>query len=195
MSINYAQHGQDLAVLRHYGHNFIGYFIEIGANDGKTLSNTLLLEERGWTGFLVEADPITANKIPTNRSTPYANIAVGKEHGTATFLQHGLTGGISDYIQKPNVKENGKKIIVKTIPLHDLLLQYGCPKRIDFLSIDIEGAEHDVLSIFPFDQWDIGYLLVEHNDYLQKTSHKLISICGRYFSTHQIDKLDVHFIK
>lgn len=195
MPTNYAQHAQDLAVLKHYGKDFTGYFIEIGANDGKTLSNTLLLEEYGWTGFLVEADPATANKIPDTRNAPYANIAVSKEHGTATFLQHGVTGGIHDYIQKPNVKANGRKITVKTTPLHDLLLTQGCPKRIDFLSIDIEGAEYDVLSVFPFEQWDIGYLLVEHNDYLRKTSHKLIELCGKHFTSHWIDRLDVHFIK
>src|SRR5689334_17383054 len=56
-----SQHGEDLLVAAHFGEKRGGYFVEVGALDGVTFSNTYLLEiDYGWTGVLIEADPLQA---------------------------------------------------------------------------------------------------------------------------------------
>lgn len=52
---------------------------------------------------------------------------------------------------------------LETISLHDFLIKNNSPKEIDYLSIDTEGSELDILENFPFNKWDIKYITVEHN--------------------------------
>ena len=55
------------------------------------------------------------------------------------------------------------RIRLTTISLDDFLKKYDAPRTIDYMSVDTEGSEYDILSVFPFEDWDIRLLTVEHN--------------------------------
>jgi hypothetical protein len=73
---SYSQLGQDLDVLKLYSNKQTGTFIEIGASDGKILSNTYLLEQMGWTGICVEPIPEKFELLQKNRKSINVNKAV-----------------------------------------------------------------------------------------------------------------------
>ncbi len=60
-------------------------------------------------------------------------------------------------------KRHGQRYAVETISLRDLLTKYNAPRRIDYISIDTEGSEFEILSPFDFDEYEFGVLTIEHN--------------------------------
>ena len=174
---SYSQIGQDLAVIKHYNNKRNGYFVEIGASDGITFSNTYLLEQQfGWKGVCVEALPEQFKKLRINRPTA---VCIEK----AVFKQSGLTlkfdiahsfdmlSGLSNYITErwaSRVKQNCTTINVKTITLTDLLKEAKAPAFIDYLSLDTEGSEFEILKAHDFSKYKFGLIDVEHN-YIEPT--------------------------
>jgi FkbM family methyltransferase len=69
----------------------------------------------------------------------------------------------SDKDMHRNIRSDGKKYEVKTISLNDLLLRYGAPSIIDYLSIDTEGSEFDILESFDFNNYTFSVITIEHN--------------------------------
>jgi FkbM family methyltransferase len=174
---SYSQIGQDLAVLKYYNNKRNGYFVEVGASDGISLSNTYLLEKDfDWKGICVEALPTKFKQLCKNRPT-----AVCVEN--AVFSQSGLTvkfdiansfdmlSGISSYISErwiTDVKQNCTIIDVTTISLTDLLKNANAPAFIDYLSLDTEGSEFEILKTHDFSKYKFGLIDVEHN-YIEPT--------------------------
>lgn len=124
-----------------------GYFVEIGANDGFVLSNTLLLEQNfGWRGLLVEANPKYAPTLK-QRAAKSVIKAVGKQKGTQRFIDAGVYGGLADSIDESHSRHTAKAatIEVECDTVHSILDDANAPLCIDFVSIDVEGAEVMVL--------------------------------------------------
>ena len=125
-----------------------GYFVEIGANDGFNLSNTLYLEEQfNWTGLLIEANPRYLDSLKKRRAL-ICNKGVAEKNGTFNFLDAGLYGGLLssiDTTHKNKINFN-KKINVECSTLEEIFKENNVPSRISFLSIDIEGGERQILS-------------------------------------------------
>lgn len=152
-----------------------GIFVEIGAYDGITGSNTLFFELfRGWSGILVEASPTYHNLVADNRDTPCLNIAVAPEAGEVAFLdiRRGYTqmGGIVDSLGaqalaaiEADSRTESEVITVEAKPLAGILAEQGL-ERVDYLSIDIEGGEPAVLESFPFSEFDIHAWSIEVNE-------------------------------
>lgn len=151
-----------------------GSFVEIGAYDGITGSNTVFFEKfRGWHGVLVEPSPHWAGLARTMRSSPCVEAAAGGVDGTARFLEitTGYTqmGGLIDSYDATLMGQvtadprfDGREITVAVRPLADLLDDHGM-RSVDYVSLDVEGAETDVLRTFPFDRFDIGVWSIENN--------------------------------
>lgn len=167
-----SQLGQDLWVLEQTGHKTGGFFVEFGATDGVLLSNTLLLEaEFGWSGICAEPNPEFFEKLTENRSCTLATDCIAGETGREVeFLLADEYGGIAEYteadmnsVRRAGYRETGKVIRLTTISLDDFLQKYDAPRIIDYMSVDTEGSEYDILSAFPFEDWDIRLLTVEHN--------------------------------
>lgn len=148
-----------------------GYFVEFGATDGVYLSNTWLLEkEFGWTGVLAEPNPVYGKALRRNRGCAVSTLCVHSVTGrTVDFLAARKSEFSRIYDIAPgdsheDRRSDGAEVIpVQTISLNDLLRQRGAPKEIDFLSIDTEGSEHEILSALDFDRWRPRALAVEHN--------------------------------
>lgn len=158
-----SQAGQDYWV---YGEVFNekrdGFFLDIGAHDGVYLSNTLLLEMRyGWNGICIEGNPDTFVELRQNRRVTCVNICVDRIVGTVSFAKRGVLGGIAadDCDNTRRANENNIEVLAR--PLADILQDAGAPSVIDYMSIDIEGAEDRVLLQFPFDKYLFRCLTVE----------------------------------
>ena len=161
---------QDLFVLYELDDKRNGYFVEFGATNGVDLSNTHLLEkEFGWTGILAEPAKVWAEELVKNRSCHIDFDCVWSKSGeTLEFnevnaAELSTINVFSNLDQHARTREKGFKYTVNTISLVDLLKKYNAPKDIDYLSIDTEGSEYDILSAFDFDAYNIKIITCEHN--------------------------------
>lgn len=170
----YSQLGQDVLALAVFGTDVPGYFVEFGGLDGIENSNTLLLEKNyHWQGLLAEPAKIFHDKLSQNRQCKIDHRAVANRTGNTlefkeTNIELGLSG-LTEYFH-PNDRhtENRKRSAgntydVCTVSLDDLLDQYQCPDHIQYLSVDTEGSELEILRNFNFSQRQIDMITVEHN--------------------------------
>ena len=174
-----SQINQDINVLKFYNNKRNGYFIEIGVNDGVCISNSLLLEEKyDWKGICVEPIPEVYKNLCINRpNTLCCDMAVyNKSNEIVKFdvSACGLLSGIASDIDchKTKVDSNKRTIDVLTITLDDLLEKYNAPNFIEYLSIDTEGSEFEILKVFNFNKYIFGLIDVEHN-YIQPKREKI----------------------
>jgi FkbM family methyltransferase len=169
--MSFSQFCQDLHVLNFYNLKKNGYFIEIGASDGIEISNTYLLEKSyEWTGICVEPIPYRFDDLIKNRTKSFCcNNAVYKESNMHVDFDIANNGdgisGISDKIDchKKAVDANKTTIKVETISFNDLLKKYNAPYYIDYLSLDTEGSELDILQSVDLNEYIFGLIDVEHN--------------------------------
>jgi FkbM family methyltransferase len=148
-----------------------GYFVEFGATNGVDNSNTFLLEtEFSWTGILAEPALVWEKHLRAKR--PYVSIetlCVWKDSKSSlSFNETNLPGlsTIDHFSNKDGHRDkrlSGKRYEVQTISLRDLLVKHQAPKHIDYLSIDTEGSEFEILNGFNFDEFNIRIITVEHN--------------------------------
>ena len=170
--ISVSQLGQDLWVLEKTGFKRDGFFVEFGATDGVTLSNTWLLEkEFAWKGICAEPNPKFFEQLRKNRRCIVADACISGQTGSKVkFILADAYGGIASFANLDSHTHNreayidaGEVINLETISLNDFLIQQKAPTVIDYLSIDTEGSEFEILSAFPFESWDVRLLTVEHN--------------------------------
>jgi len=183
---SYSQLGQDLWVIEQTAHKKNGFFVEFGATNGVLLSNTYLLEQEfDWTGICAEPNPKFYKELIQNRNCIVSDECIGPKTGEqVSFVLADVYGGIQDYafVDKHSAKREayqdmGDVIEVTTISLNEFLLKHKAPANIDYLSIDTEGSEYDILVNFPFENWNIKLMTVEHNnsDYRDSIRELLIS--------------------
>ncbi|XP_051163581.1 uncharacterized protein LOC127282995 isoform X2 [Leptopilina boulardi] len=148
-----------------------GFFIECGAYDGETRSNTLNLERYyGWTGILIEADPINFAKMTLKNRNAYLSptcLSITSYPTISSFLMADNIGRlheIEDNLEltnSPDIAHKGKHINVQCFPLVTYILALN-RTSIDYFSLDIEGNELQVLETIPFHLVDIKALSVEY---------------------------------
>jgi len=165
------QKGQDewiIDTILKYQKN--GYFVDLAATDGIKINNTLLLEqELGWNGICIEPNPNYYKLLKQNRKCHLTDIVIDKDNdSTIDFrIDNGELGGIVDKDTDNNHKIRGKqlkkaKILkLKTKTLDFILDHFKAPKIIDYLSLDVEGAEERILSNFPFNRYTFLTMTIE----------------------------------
>jgi FkbM family methyltransferase len=162
---------QDLFVLSELNFKFGGYFVEFGATNGIDLSNTYLLEEKfSWRGILAEPAKIWHQELSKNRKESAIDVScVWKSSGEVLIFNEtsapelSTLDSFSNADTHVNFRKNGQKYQVPTISLNDLLEKYKSPRNIDYLSIDTEGSEFEILNSFDFEDYDIKIITCEHN--------------------------------
>lgn len=151
------QVGQDKWVCEKLNHKRNGYFMDIGAYDGIKLSNTYYLEkEMEWDGVCIEPAKGAFLKLMNNRSCLNIRSAVSNSDGYAEFLEEGMIGRLTE----------GADQTIKTQTLRTIINSFNLPRFVDYVSLDVEGSEYDVLLGFPFDLVDVSLWTIEHNSYL-----------------------------
>ena len=165
-----AQLKQDIFVLSELDCKTGGYFVEFGATNGVDLSNTYLLETKfGWTGILAEPAKVWAEALTKNRKCHIDYDCVWSTSGEVLEFNEVNAAELSTISTFSGVDEHaatrtsGTKYPVTTISLLDLLKKYNAPRTIDYLSIDTEGSEFEILSAFDFDAYQFRVITCEHN--------------------------------
>lgn len=173
----HSQLGQDNFIDNFYNKKEGGVFIDVGAHDGISISNTYFLEKnRNWKGICIEPQPEIFNSLKENRSSININCAVSNYNGETDFTyiegySNMLSGLSSDYNDSHRMrianevnsfggKVNNIKVPVKK--LQDILDEYEI-YEIDFCSIDTEGSELSIVESIDFDKTNINVFIIENN--------------------------------
>ena len=169
----FSQAGQDKIIKEFFFKNKKnGFFVEIGAFDGIQGSNCYHFEKfLNWDGIALEPSRIQFEKLKKNRKCKILNEAVSHEIKEVEFVEviEGLTqmSGINDNFYQRNMKIITKNERSKTqsINLKTITFEQAVPKNtdIDYLSIDIEGGEMDLLNSINFNDNNIKLISVENN--------------------------------
>ena len=149
-----------------------GFFVELGAFDGFSESNTFVLEKRhGWTGLAIEPNPTNFRVMTevTGRTCTCVPLAVDPEPGVLDFYLDGQRSSLivdeADHAGKAGeidrARAEGRVVSVEAVPLAELFDRYGAPPVIDYFSLDVEGSETRILRDFPFDRYRFLALTVE----------------------------------
>lgn len=151
-----SQAGQDKFVCERLSHKRGGFFIDIGAHDGVTINNTWVLEKLlGWDGICVEPCRTNFEKLVHNRECITTSVAMAGKCGTVRFKEYE-----GDTFAGHIDKEGNYK--VKAVDFPSLLRRYQAPEEIDYISIDVEGSELDIIMSFPWDEYDVKIWSIEH---------------------------------
>jgi FkbM family methyltransferase len=131
-------------VLEQFPSGYQGTACELGAADGLFLSNTLGLEQRGWNCLCIEANPKYGANLVDNRKQTLV-CGVGTKPGVAGFYSHGGEGYWASFSRTVKLGAANQTFLTPILRLDDILTVLGMAS-LDFLSLDVEGVEYDVLN-------------------------------------------------
>jgi FkbM family methyltransferase len=165
------QAGQDLLAYLYFRGKRSGFFLDIGAHDGRTYSNSYIFEQLGWRGACVEPLPDVFEQLRHNRRCDcYQAALAGRSDPRADFIHavgvdtlSGLESEMAEGHEGWIAREGGRpeRIQVKAMTFPDLMARYPDVRTIDFLSLDVEGAELSILKTIDFGVYDFGLIAVE----------------------------------
>ena len=175
-----------------------GFFVEIGALNGITLSNTYYFEkELGWKGICIEPNPKYRDDLSNNRicykdySPVYSSNDIDINFSITNL--GGELSGITKHLDNIGEFKVDQIINIKTKTLTKILDEINAPTHIQYLSIDVEGAEIEVLKGINFDKYIFDYINIEHNyKPIRGDIHKFLYSKGYMFS--RWNKFDDEFI-
>ena len=192
----HSEYGQDRFVAELLPDRQGGVFVEVGALDGLLHSNSLYFErERQWIGLLIEPIPELAAACVRNRPGSHIIAAAISDHaGVEAFrwINSGLAGwsglvASTEPEHQERIAAAGSTATIVAVPVMPLedALDLAALHRIDYLSIDVEGAEPRILRDFPFGKFDIDIIGVENNwqrleaaSILGKAGYRMIARIG-----------------
>jgi len=168
--VSRAQFGQDVFAWLACGMKRDGYFVEFGATDGVDLSNSYLLEKSfGWSGILAEPGRAWHAALRANRDCALEFDCVWRSTGdelSFRMLEEGTLSTLTAFDRSDGRRRDtrpGEVYTVRTISLMDMLEKHGAPRHIDYLSIDTEGSELEILRAVDFGKYRFRVITCEHN--------------------------------
>lgn len=154
---NYSQNNEQQAIADYFG-DFKGTFADIGSNDGKTLSNTYALALAGWKGILVEASPKAFGKLVDNYKgiggCELHHMALAEKNGVITLNESSALLGTEDVALVSTVHDHEMERFASVVKYEKVkvtavtwaeLMKVSSFKHFDFISMDIEGSELEIL--------------------------------------------------
>ena len=167
-----SQFRQDLFILSQLDFKKNGFFVEFGASDGIQGSNSYLLEKNfGWDGILAEPVKSWHERLNLSRSVNIESKCLWKVSGEKLLFneidemkQLSTIDSFADSDSNASFRKNGNRYLVETISLLDLLDKFNAPKYIDYLSLDTEGSEYEIIKDFDFEKYKFKIITCEHNN-------------------------------
>lgn len=168
IAVSESQFLQDVFCALTMGEKKGGYFVEVGVGSGKAISNTYMLEKHyGWSGLLVEPNRSSHDSIAACRSATFDSRAAASQSGKTLRFQeivgmgeHSRIAGTGGHDMK---SAEVLEYDVQTVSLTELLAEVGAPAEIDFLSLDTEGSELDILRGLDLKKYKFNVMTIEHN--------------------------------
>lgn len=192
---DYSQHSEQEVILKYF-EGRTGNLLDIGANDGQTFSNSLALIQCGWQGDLVEPSHEAFRRLcdlHVWRENVYLhNVAIWDRNAEVDFFESGSLLNGKDYALVSSLKETEterwktvtkpehKVISYKTKKVHaitwETFMQHSYCKTFDFITIDVEGCELDILKQMDLVKLGCKMICVEYNGKNQEEFDKIIPI-------------------
>lgn len=200
-----SQFGQDRWILAFHEYKKNGFFVEAGACDGIELSNTLVLERSfGWNGICCEPSKHYQEMLKVNRN---CSIDFGCLHSDTGEIVSFCTaneptwGTMKVHANSEPEREQNRLSSdiydVTTISLNDLLEKHNAPNKIDYISLDTEGSELDIISAFDFEKYDVSAWTIEHNSKYRADGeeylNKIVEIMKSNGYVHERHHTDARF--
>jgi FkbM family methyltransferase len=168
-----------IPILSHFYQTYLpesGVFVEVGAFDGETFSNTSGLADRGWIGKYIEPHPAYAaqclNRHKKNPAISVYNYAISDMAGLIELhegdaISTASTPTLDAYRSIPWASKTQfrRTLQVKAVRLDQLLVSANVEKNFELLVVDVEGFESRVFKSFSLDDWRPKMIIVELNDY------------------------------
>ncbi|MEM7505408.1 MAG: FkbM family methyltransferase [Pseudomonadota bacterium] len=199
---SHSQVFQDLWVLYEMDGLKEGYFIEFGVANGTTLSNSFNLERRhGWTGIISEPNPTFHENIQRARSCQFTKKAIYSTTGLNLTFSCAERPMFSR-LEAPGVETTAAHEIevadsfdVETISLNDAMDEFDAPDVVDYVSVDTEGTEQDIIEAFDFGKRLVRAFTIEHNyTDMREKIFDLMSAHGYHRRFPEISRFDDCYI-
>lgn len=167
---SYSQEGEDMILNRIFEGKTNGFYIDVGAHHPKRFSNTYFFYKQGWRGINIDAMPNSMHLFNKIRPRDInLEIAISSESKKLTYYEFNepALNGFSEELSKDRDGLRNYKIInqleITTHRLDDVLknLKNEIPTEIDFLSIDVEGLDFEVLQSLNFNVYKPRVILIE----------------------------------
>ena len=181
MEKDYSQYGEQRHIQRFFG-NTVGRFLEIGAYDGVSFSNTRALVERGWGGVMVEPDPYAFAGLLTHigerPGIELVNAALANTGGLLRFYSSdgdALSSSSAEHCEKwrKGWKVTFKPFYTVAVTVPQLLAAF--PGPYDFVSLDVEGTNWELLQQLPLSAMKTRLICVEYDSGLEAIRRWLAS--------------------
>ena len=166
---SYAQEGEDIVLKRIFSGQSTGFYVDVGAHHPMRFSNTYSFYKLGWSGINIEPNPNSFNLFTKYRSRDInLNYGIAKNKGNLEYymFDEPALNTFDDEVLN-NLKTNTnykhtKTIHIDVMPLADMLKQH-IPNgiKVDFLSIDVEGLDLEVLISNDWQRYRPNWVLVE----------------------------------
>lgn len=187
---------EEQQVITDYFKGFTGHLLSLGENDGKTFSNALALIEQGWSADLVEPSTEVFNRLVAlhkeNEYVALHKVAVGESNGMQDFYESGSLLNCNDHSLVSTLKESetirwktttapDQKIVeyrttqVQVVDFKTLLC-LCMYKQFDFITMDIEGMELEVLRQMDIERLGVKLICIEYNGKNQELFDELIPL-------------------
>ena len=177
--ISYAQNGEDIVLARAFGGSD-GFYVDVGANEPTHDSVTRLFYERGWRGVNVEPQPDCFVRLCAERPAD-VNVAVGvgSKPGRLVFYYVPDAPGMSTMsaVRAEQLWAGGyatEQREVEVVMLDDLFAEHVGDRTVDFLKVDVEGLEDEVLGGFDWTRWRPRAVVVESSDEVSTWERRLV---------------------
>ena len=161
----YSAFGEDVEIKKHFKKNFKGFYVDVGCYHPIKANNTLLLYQRGWTGINIDINKLSIDLFNFCRPKDInLNLAISKKKIERVYYQKELS--LLNSIKRKQAKAAFQgKILTKKIKSKSLnrVLELSKFKnqKIDFLDIDVEGADFEVLSSLNFKKYAPKLISIE----------------------------------
>ncbi len=182
-----SQYGEDQIIKRFFGKKKGGCMVDVGAADGIDGSNSdYLINNLGWSALLVEPHPGFANHLRViyrkNKRVKVKEVAIAKSRGQLTMYLAGYWSTLSHDFAKQASSDFGfdyeEETEVECWPLASLLPEVGHPRTIDFLSVDAEGIDIEVLQSMDWDTYNVNLVCCEFNATTREATLKAMEEIG-----------------
>jgi FkbM family methyltransferase len=166
----FSQHGEDSVLTEWFGPGYCGFYVDVGCSHPFRISNTYLLYTLGWSGVAIDPIPHIAPLYRRWRPRDvFLNKGIGATESTLTYYE--LTPSVLstfDSVYAQNKISAGqaslnKEYKVEVSTLNSVFLQYASGRKIDLLSVDVEGLDIEILSSIDFNIFRPRVIVVEFN--------------------------------